>query len=183
MSTADEPPVGHIPGVIAPTGRTPVTAPAPTRSQVGSAWAVHGFTALGIVAAMLALRDVLVNRPSYAIMWLLLTLLIDGVDGPMARALRVSELVPRIEELKRRYDSRQHASPATAAANAALVDELGLTSYLAQQSTIAGPIERCIDRLHEVAAAGVRQIIVAQFVPDPMTFMKTFAARVLPEFS
>lgn len=93
------------------------------------------------------------------------------------------ELVPRIEELKRRYDSSHHASPATAAHNAALVDELGLTSYLARQSTIAGPVERCIERLHEVAEAGVRQIIVAQFVPEPMDFMKTFAARVLPEFS
>jgi phosphatidylcholine synthase len=75
---------------------TPVTEP-PTRGQVGSAWAVHGFTALGIVAAMLALRDILVARPSYAILWLLLTLLIDGIDGPIARALRVSELVPRID--------------------------------------------------------------------------------------
>jgi 5,10-methylenetetrahydromethanopterin reductase len=94
-----------------------------------------------------------------------------------------AEFVPRIEELKRRYDSSQHASPATAAHNAALVDELGLTAFLARQSTIAGPIERCIERLHEVAEAGVRQIIVAQFVPQPMDFMKTFAARVLPEFS
>ena len=30
-------------------------------------------------------------------MWLLLTLLIDGVDGPIARALMVSERVPRID--------------------------------------------------------------------------------------
>jgi predicted metal-dependent TIM-barrel fold hydrolase len=44
-------------------------------------------------------------------------------------------------------------------------------------------MERCIERLHEVAEAGVRQIIVAQFVPDPMDFMQTFAARVLPEFN
>jgi 5,10-methylenetetrahydromethanopterin reductase len=93
------------------------------------------------------------------------------------------ELVPRIEELKRRYDSRHHASPATAAHNADLVDELGLTAYLAQQSTIAGPMERCVERLHEVAEAGVRQIIVAQFVADPMEFMKIFATQVLPEFS
>ena len=48
---------------------------------------MHGFTALGIVAAMLALRDVLTGHPDYAILWLLLTLLIDGVDGPIARAL------------------------------------------------------------------------------------------------
>jgi 5,10-methylenetetrahydromethanopterin reductase len=93
------------------------------------------------------------------------------------------ELIPRIEELKRRYDSSHHASPATAAHNAALVDELGLTSFLARQSTIAGPVEHCIERLHEVAEAGVRHIIVAQFVEEPMTFMRTFAHSVLPEFA
>lgn len=68
-----------------------------TNAQRGSAWAVHGFTALGIVAAMIALRDVLTNHPNYAIIWLLVTLLIDGVDGPIARALMVSERVPRID--------------------------------------------------------------------------------------
>ena len=92
-------------------------------------------------------------------------------------------LVSRVEELKRRYDSSQHASPTTAAHNAALVDELGLTSYLAAQSTVAGPIERCVERLHEVAEAGVRQIIVAQFVPEPLEFMRTFADHVVGEFS
>jgi phosphatidylcholine synthase len=81
---------GPQPGVS-----TPVTAW--SRSQRGSAWAVHGFTALGIVAAMLALRDVLTNHPDRAILWLLITLLIDGVDGPIARALMVSERVPRID--------------------------------------------------------------------------------------
>lgn len=68
-----------------------------TPGERGTAWAVHGFTALGIVASMLALRDVLTGHPDYAILWLLLTLFIDGVDGPMARALRVSERVPRID--------------------------------------------------------------------------------------
>jgi phosphatidylcholine synthase len=68
-----------------------------TPGERGRAWAVHGFTALGIVASMLALRDVLTDHPDYAILWLLLTLLIDGIDGPIARALRVSERVPRID--------------------------------------------------------------------------------------
>jgi len=68
-----------------------------TPGERGRAWAVHGFTALGIVASMLALRDVLTGHPDYAILWLLLTLLIDGIDGPIARALRVSERVPRID--------------------------------------------------------------------------------------
>ena len=67
------------------------------------------------------------------------------------------ELIPKVKELKQRYDSSHHASPETAAHNAALVDELGLTSWLAKQSTIAGPIEHCIERLHEVAEAGVKR--------------------------
>jgi hypothetical protein len=92
------------------------------------------------------------------------------------------ELVPKVEELKRRYDSSHHASPETAAHNADLVDELGLTQYLARQSTIAGPIPHCIERLHEVAEAGVTRIIVAQFVPDQLYFMRTFATKVLPAF-
>jgi phosphatidylcholine synthase len=65
--------------------------------QRGQAWAVHAFTTLGIVAAIFALRDVLTDHPDYAILWLLITLLIDGVDGPMARALMVRERVPRID--------------------------------------------------------------------------------------
>jgi phosphatidylcholine synthase len=68
-----------------------------TPGQWGSAWLVHTFTTLGIVAAMLALRDVLVGKPDYAIVWLLLTLLIDGVDGPIARALQVERRVPLID--------------------------------------------------------------------------------------
>lgn len=68
-----------------------------TPAMRGSAWAVHIFTTLGIVAAMLALRDVLTGHPDYAIIWLLLTLLIDGVDGPIARALEVEARVPRID--------------------------------------------------------------------------------------
>lgn len=68
-----------------------------TPAQVRSAWLLHGFTTLGIVAAMLALRDIIVGRPDYAIIWLLLTLLIDGVDGPIARALEVEKRIPLID--------------------------------------------------------------------------------------
>ena len=68
-----------------------------TPAQWGRAWAVHLFTTLGIVAAMLALRDVLVGDAERAIVWLLLTLLIDGVDGPIARALEVERRVPLID--------------------------------------------------------------------------------------
>ncbi len=87
-----------------------------------------------------------------------------------------------LEALKRRYDSSHHASPGTAAANAALVDEYGLTEWLARQSTIAGPAARCVERLHEVAAFGARRLVVAQFVPDQIGFMRWFADAIAPHF-
>src|SRR4051812_17290980 len=46
---------------------------------------------------MLALRDVLIGDAKRSIIWLLLTLLIDGVDGPIARALEVERRVPLID--------------------------------------------------------------------------------------
>ncbi|NUU24288.1 MAG: LLM class flavin-dependent oxidoreductase [Streptomycetaceae bacterium] len=94
-----------------------------------------------------------------------------------------SSLVPRVEELMRRYDSTHHASPETAAHNAALVDELGLTHWLARHSTIAGPIESCVDRLAEIEENGIKNLIVAQFVPDPLAFMREFDAKVVSRLS
>jgi 5,10-methylenetetrahydromethanopterin reductase len=85
--------------------------------------------------------------------------------------------------LMREYDSSHHANPATAAANADLVDRYGLTAWLARQSTIAGPVERCLERLHEVAEAGATRLLVAQFVPDQLGFMRWFAEHIAPEFA
>ena len=68
-----------------------------TPRQWSGAWLVHVFTTLGIVAAMLSLRDIIAGRPAAAIAWMLLTLLIDGVDGPIARALEVERRVPLID--------------------------------------------------------------------------------------
>lgn len=86
----------------------------------------------------------------------------------------------RIEELKRRYDSRHHANPATAQANAELVEELGLVDYLAARSVIAGPPARCAERILEVAALGATNLIVSQFIGDQFEFMRTFAEEIFP---
>ena len=60
-------------------------------------WAVHLLTASGAVLALLALAAI--DRQSWreALLWLLLALVIDGVDGSLARAARVTERVPRID--------------------------------------------------------------------------------------
>jgi len=88
-----------------------------------------------------------------------------------------------IATLMHRYDSSVHATPDRAAANAELVRELGLVELLARRSVIAGPPERCVERIREVAGVGATNLIVSQFVNDPLEFMETFADRIAPAFA
>jgi 5,10-methylenetetrahydromethanopterin reductase len=92
------------------------------------------------------------------------------------------ELVAPMRALQAEYDSRHHAQRDTAMAhnNATLVDRYGLRDYLAPRSTIAGPPKRCIERLHEIAESGPRNLLLAQFVADPLDWMRTMAEEILP---
>ena len=92
------------------------------------------------------------------------------------------DLIEPMRALMGEYQSRHHAQPGSHNPNNDLIDKYGLRDWLARQGTIAGPPERCIERLHEVAGYGVHNIIVSQFVSDPYEWMATFAAEVLPEF-
>jgi 5,10-methylenetetrahydromethanopterin reductase len=91
-------------------------------------------------------------------------------------------LVEPMRRLQAEYDSRHHAQRDTAMShsNASLVDKYGLRDYLAPRSTVAGPPARCVERLHEIAENGPRNLILAQFVADPMDWMRTMASEVLP---
>lgn len=62
-----------------------------------AAWAIHALTAAGAVLALLALAAVESGQAREALVWLLAALVIDGVDGTLARHARVSERVPRID--------------------------------------------------------------------------------------
>jgi alkanesulfonate monooxygenase SsuD/methylene tetrahydromethanopterin reductase-like flavin-dependent oxidoreductase (luciferase family) len=88
----------------------------------------------------------------------------------------------RVAGLLSDYQSRHHAQPGAANPNNALVDTYGLRDFLARQGTIAGPPERCVERVREVAALGATNLIVSQFVSDQRTWMRTFEAEVLPAF-
>ena len=61
------------------------------------AWAVHLFTASGVVLALLALAAVEAGEWNAALLWLFAALLVDGLDGTFARAARVKEALPRID--------------------------------------------------------------------------------------
>ncbi|HWH17026.1 MAG TPA: CDP-alcohol phosphatidyltransferase family protein [Allosphingosinicella sp.] len=61
------------------------------------AWLVHAFTASGAVLAFLALLAVERADWGMALLWLLIALAVDGVDGSLARMARVKERAPRID--------------------------------------------------------------------------------------
>ena len=62
-----------------------------------TAWAVHGFTASGIVLGFLSVVAILNNDHVAAFLWLGLALLVDGIDGTLARKAKVNENVPSID--------------------------------------------------------------------------------------
>ena len=72
------------------------SAPRPPGSPA-FAWAVHAFSASGVVLAFLALGAVWAENWPMALFWLLVALVVDGVDGSLARAAHVKTLAPRID--------------------------------------------------------------------------------------
>lgn len=61
------------------------------------AWAIHGLTASGAVLALLAVAAVADGRWREALLWLLAALVIDGIDGTLARAVEVRQRLPNID--------------------------------------------------------------------------------------
>lgn len=72
----------------------PETAP---KARVAAAWAVHAFTASGVVTALLAIAALIAGDLRLALLWLGAALIIDGLDGPMARKVEVSRYAPRFD--------------------------------------------------------------------------------------
>jgi phosphatidylcholine synthase len=70
-----------------PKGKTP--------ALTAAAFAVHVFTACGAACALLALVAAVRNEWGTMFTWLGLALVIDGVDGTLARRLHVAKLLPR----------------------------------------------------------------------------------------
>ena len=62
-------------------------------------WSVHLLTASGVLAAFLAAAEIAAPAPDPRVVfgWLALAVIIDSVDGPLARRWRVKETVPGID--------------------------------------------------------------------------------------
>ena len=69
----------------------------PTRLDSLLSWSVHLFTASGAVLGTFALIAIAMNRLEAAALMMLATLFIDGLDGTLARAAKVSEHTPGID--------------------------------------------------------------------------------------
>jgi phosphatidylcholine synthase len=61
------------------------------------AWCIHLLTASGLVIGLLALTAAMDGRATTAILWLLAAQVVDGIDGPLARAFKVNEALPKID--------------------------------------------------------------------------------------
>ena len=67
-----------------------------SRRHVRAAWAVHALTASGILVGYAGLNAVVGGDASAAILWLIGALVLDGIDGPIARKLDVAKRVPTL---------------------------------------------------------------------------------------
>lgn len=75
--------------------RTPLI---PTRHLATlKAWGAHGFTATGVVTAFLATLALFDNQPKACLLWLGLALIVDGVDGSLARKVKVQTVLPQFD--------------------------------------------------------------------------------------
>jgi phosphatidylcholine synthase len=67
-----------------------------TRQHVRNAWAVHALTASGVIVGYIGLSSVIGGHARAAILWLIGALVLDGVDGPIARKLDVRSRIPTL---------------------------------------------------------------------------------------
>lgn len=82
-----------------------------------------------------------------------------------------AELEEPILELERRYDHTVHNVPGTENPNGRLVEELGLTDYLAERMAIVGTEEECMAKLSRLRELGVENVICRPLVLDRADFL------------
>ena len=69
----------------------------PTAGRRLAAWGVHLLTASSAPAGLLALRATVAGDAAGAFLWMTYTLVVDSIDGTLARAVRVKEVIPWID--------------------------------------------------------------------------------------
>ena len=67
------------------------------RQNIFFSWTLHLLTSFGIICSFFALKNTIDSEIFKAFMWLGLALFIDGIDGTIARFLKVNESLPHID--------------------------------------------------------------------------------------
>ena len=87
----------HLPSGTNPS--QPITA-----GQRARAYFVHIYTASGLIFAFLAMAEICGRsaepRPAWVFLWLLLAVVVDSTDGPLARLWHVKTRAPKIDGRK-----------------------------------------------------------------------------------
>ncbi|HFC11585.1 MAG TPA: phosphatidylcholine/phosphatidylserine synthase, partial [Anaerolineae bacterium] len=68
-----------------------------TRREKALAWSVHIYTASGALWGLLAVLAAVEGKMMASFAWMCVTLLVDGVDGTLARRFRVKDVVPTFD--------------------------------------------------------------------------------------
>ena len=76
--------------------RPRASRPEYTDRHIRAAWAVHALTASGVIVGFIGLNSVIDGHARAAILWLVVALLLDGIDGPIARKLDVRNRIPTL---------------------------------------------------------------------------------------
>ncbi len=82
-----------------------------------------------------------------------------AIRTPDALAQVPTQFHGKIAQLHARYDPTEHV--VVGGRNVALMEELGLTDFLSEFDTLAGPVEAASDMLRKLAALGVSTFIAA----------------------
>lgn len=69
----------------------------PNRREKMLAWAAHLFTASGVLWGLLAVLAIINQQWILAFVWISVTILVDSVDGLLARRVRVKEAIPEFD--------------------------------------------------------------------------------------
>ncbi len=74
--------------------------PRVSRVRLFAAWAVHAYTASGLLVGFLSLQAIFLGNARQAFGWMLVAVLIDATDGVLARAVQVKRIIPWLDGAK-----------------------------------------------------------------------------------
>ncbi len=89
------------------------------------------------------------------------------------------DLIDRIRWVQERYQPAAHEQLGHNP-NADLIDQAGLTDYLAERFALVGTVDEVADQLRAVVAAGVSNVLITGFVADKAGLIRRLGREVLP---